>query len=300
MKQRVLIILLALLVDLLLGDPPNRFHPVAGMGCWFSWGRNNAPSQGRFWFGLGCIAAGLALLVGLLRLIPRFFLIEAILLKLVFSYRNLRQAVIEVQDALATDNLPSAQHSLGWHLVSRDTSDLSAEEVAGATIESLAENLTDSVMAPLLIYSWAGLPATWAYRFINTADAMWGYRTPELEQLGKFSARFDDLLNYLPARVTGWLLVAAAALVGENGSQAAHTMLTQHQRTASPNAGWTMSAMAGALEVTLTKRGVYKLQGGQAVCDVTTIHQALQVTDVAVGLGVGMIGLILLSQRNRR
>jgi adenosylcobinamide-phosphate synthase len=159
-----------------------------------------------------------------------------------FAYRNLRRRVADVASALATKDLPEARRLAGRHLVSRDTAQLAAPEVAGAAIESLAENVTDSLTAPLLAYTIGGLPAAWAYRFVNTADAMWGYRTDEYEQLGKFPARFDDILNWLPARLTGWLLVVAAVLAGENGRRSAQVMVHQHRQTSSPNAGWTMSA----------------------------------------------------------
>jgi adenosylcobinamide-phosphate synthase len=172
--------------------------------------------------------------------------------------------------------------------------------VAGATVESLAENLTDSLTAPLLAYAAGGLPAAWAYRFVNTADAMWGYRTAEFEQLGKSPARLDDLLNWLPARLTGWLLVSAAWLAGEDSRGAARTMLAQHNRTASLNAGWTMSAMAGALGVTLSKQAVYRLEGGRAEPNAAIIERALRIADICVGLTVIFIGIGLSVVRIRR
>ncbi len=173
------------------------------------------------------------------------------------------------------------------------TSHLTEAEVAGATIESLAENLTDSLTAPLLAYVIGGLPAAWAYRLINTADAMWGYRTPELEWLGKFPARLDDALNWLPARLTGWLLVIAARLSGEDATGAAQTMLAQHSHTPSLNAGWTMSAMAGALGITLSKQDTYQLTGGQAQPKAATITRALRISDICVGLII--LVLVILS-----
>ncbi len=309
------------MIDLTFGDPPNRFHPLLLMGRWLNWGRRLAPSRCRFWFGAGWTLAG-TLLFALpwqilfrprsnerrkmkgraLRILPTSYslLLTSLLLKPVFAYRNLRRAVISVAEALEREDLPEAQRRLRWHLVSRNTSDLSTAEVAGAAIESLAENLTDSLTAPLLAYADGGLAGAWAYRFINTADAMWGYRTPEFEQLGKFPARLDDLLNWLPARLTGWLLVLAAGLVGESAHVAAHTMLGQHHRTASPNSGWTMSAMAGALGVTLDKRGVYQLEGGQEPLEVEAIRRAVRVADTAAALGVFVAVLVTLDLTRKR
>lgn len=312
--SRVFFILAAFSLDLVWGDPPNRLHPLLLIGRWLGWGRRLAPTRHRFWFGAAWTLAGLALFslpwlrlgrsrTGKTRLLPFLpgWIWQPLLLKPLFAYRGLRRAVLSVAAALAGQNLTEARRLLSWHLVSRDTGELTAAEVAGATIESLAENLSDSVVAPLLAYSVGGLPAAWAYRFANTVDAMWGYRTPEFEQLGKFPARLDDVLNWLPARLTGWLLVAAAWLTGAGSRRAAQVMLTQHARTASPNAGWPMSAMAGGLGVTLTKRGVYELSGGPGPLDVPALHRALRLADVAAGIGLALTLLpTLLFTRRRR
>ncbi len=328
--KRAIIILLALIIDLALGDPPNRFHPVVLMGNWLKQGRVLAPPRRRFWFGLGWIVAGTALFALPFWKVERktkaeskakertnsqrdkgkrqltlfsvihhsSFILHPFFLKPVFAYRNLRRSVADVANALAVNDLPQARQLTAWHLVSRDTSRLTTEEVAGAAIESLAENVTDSVTAPLMAYALGGLPPAWAYRFINTADAMWGYRTNEFEQLGKFPARLDDALNWLPARLTGWLLVVAARLAGEDAGQSARVMLEQHSQTSSPNAGWTMGAVAGALGITLSKHGVYQLAGGHKQPDVTVINRALRLADICVGLSVLLIWSSLLIIEN--
>lgn len=304
--SRVFFILAAFSLDLAWGDPPNRLHPLLLIGRWLGWGRRLAPARHRFWFGAGWTLAGLALFslpwlrLGRSRLLPFWpgWVWQPLLLKPLFAYRSLRQAVLSVAAALAGQDLPEARRLLSWHLVSRDTGELTGAEVAGAAIESLAENLSDSLVAPLLAYSLGGLPAAWAYRFANTADAMWGYRTPEFEQLGKFPARLDDVLNWLPARLTGWLLVAAAWLTGAGSRRAARVMLDQHASTASPNAGWPMSAMAGGLGVTLTKRGVYELAGGPGRLDGVTIRRALRLADVAAGLGLALLSALLFTRRH--
>jgi adenosylcobinamide-phosphate synthase len=226
-------------------------------------------------------------------------LLSAILLKSVLAYRGLRRRVAQVAAALGTGNLAEARRLLSRHLVSRNTANLPTGDVAGAAIESLAENITDGVTAPLLAYAVGGMPAAWGYRLANTADAMWGYRTPEFEQLGKFAARLDDALNWLPARLTGWLLVAAAWLTGENAGQAARVMWQQHNQTSSPNAGWTMGAVAGALGITLSKQGLYTLSGGPRPPDVAAIRRALRLADAAVALFTAALAavLVVLSRR---
>lgn len=111
-----------------------------------------------------------------------------------------------MQTAPERDDLAEARRLLSWHLVSRPTADLSADEVAAAAIESLAENLSDSLVAPALAYLLGGLPGMAIYRLVNTADAMWGYRNTRYKRLGKAAARLDDALNLLPARLTAALL----------------------------------------------------------------------------------------------
>ncbi len=289
------------------------------IGRWFFWGEgvvgsSKLATRNQFWFGTFWTLAGAALFTLPFLWVARFnpFTItakqpaspslrsrirrnilasipHAFLLKPVFAYHGLRGAVKEVAAALEANNLAEARHLLSRHLVSRDTRNLTKTEVAGAAIESLAENLTDSVTAPLLAYAIGGLPAAWAYRFVNTADALWGYRTPEFEDLGKFPARLDDALNWLPARLTGWLLVASAKLAGLDHRNAKNIMLSQHHRPASPNAGWTMAAMAGALNITLAKRDIYELRGGQNNADATTIKQALRVAGICAALSIALL-----------
>jgi adenosylcobinamide-phosphate synthase len=282
--RRTGILCLALLLDLLLGDPPNRIHPVAGMGSAIAAAQRRAPRQGRLArLGYGALlsiggSATVAVLSSTLqRAIGRLpgvwgwppsssrwvkaggWLAEAGLLKMTFSLRGLTAAADEVGRALAAGNLSEARRLVSWHLVSRETSALSPCQVAAATIESVAENTSDGVVAPLLYYALGGLPAALVYRFINTADAMLGYRDPAHEWLGKIPARLDDLANLLPARMTAGLLTLAAGLAGEDLAGAWRVWRRDAGKTASPNAGHPMSAMAGALGVELEKAGHYQL-----------------------------------------
>jgi adenosylcobinamide-phosphate synthase len=192
---------------------------------------------------------------------PPGLVLEAVALKAVLSVRGLALAAGQVAAHLARGDLESARTAVGVHLVSRPTAALDEGHVASAAIESVAENLTDSVVAPALMYLVFGLPGAALYRAINTGDAMLGYRGGALEHFGKVVARADDLLNLAPARVAALAIVLSAAATGAP-ARAFRTMWRDHGRTASPNAGWTMAAMAGALGVTLTKRGVYTLGAG--------------------------------------
>lgn len=299
----LLSLLLALVLDALLGDPPNRLHPVAAMGSFIRWMARYAPKHGRvrqFIYGVFLMFTGLALFS-----LPLFLLdiwlkphpwldviVKAILLKMVFSLRRLLEAGHEVETALLQGDLPEARRLVSWHLVSRETNDLDEGHIASATVESLAENLADSFVAPLLVFALGGLPLAWAYRFANTADAMIGYHDEKHEYLGKFAARLDDLLNWIPSRLSGLLVVCAAFPVGADVLNAWKTMLAQHARTASPNAGWPMSAAAGALGVLLEKIGDYNLQGGPRLPKAADIARARRLILRAALLGGVMILLL--------
>ena len=298
------VLLLALALDLSFGEPPNRWHPVAWIGRIIIVGQAWAPTRGQ----LPLISYGALLLVGglLLVVLPIIvitlalpglewggIIIEALLLKLTFSLRGLFSAVNSIQQALIQGNLEMARRLVGWHLVSRPSHDLSTDQVVSATVESLAENLTDSVVAPLFFYLLLGLPGAWAFRVINTADSMLGYRDRGLEYLGKASARLDDLVNWIPARIAALTIVLGAFLAGESGRGAWQIMWRDHKLTASPNAGWTMAAMAGALAVTLEKPGAYRL-GGSALPTVDAIPRAKRVAYVAVGCNIVISAAILV------
>jgi len=211
--------------------------------------------------------------------------LEAVALKSLFAVRGLMEAATGVARQLAGADLVSARAAVGQNLVSRGTATLDASHVASAAIESVAENLTDSVLAHVLCFLVFGLPGAAVYRVINTADAMIGYREGVLEYFGKVAARLDDLLNLLPARIAALALVLAAG-VGADARAAWRVLRQDYQRTASPNAGWTMAAMAGALGVTLEKPGVYRLGDGRAP-EANDIGKSVDLFRVAAGLGIG-------------
>ncbi len=304
-QRRAAVILLALALDLLWGDPPNRFHPVAWMGRLLALLRRHAPTGGRatpFVFGALSVLAGIAgwaslgkIAVQLARWLPfgSGLIAEAWLFKTTFALRGLGQAAIAVHDPLAQGDLPQARQQLSWHLVSRDTSDLDTAQVAAATIESVAENASDGVLAPLLYYAVGGLPAALGYRFLNTADAMWGYRDPAREWLGKPAARLDDLANLLPARLTALCLLLAAPLCGGDPRRGWLIWRRDAGTTASPNAGHPMSAMAGALGVALEKVGHYRLGAGQGQPKVDDITRSVRLLYVAMVCAFGIATILL-------
>lgn len=264
-------VLAALAVDLLAGEPPTPMHPTVAMGRWIARGRAARRSHTAFPSFLegAAVVAGGALsaaavgfaadrVLGTLSRRPGV-LLRGLALKPTMSVRALVSAATEVEDALNAGDLVSARARLSWHLVSRDTSDLSVSEVAAAAIESLAENLNDGVVAPLMAFRAGGLAAAYLFRFVNTADAMLGYHTAELEWFGKAAARSDDALAFLPARATTCLITCGAAVTGASVGGALRVAIADARNTESPNAGWPMAAMAGALGVRLAKRHHYIL-----------------------------------------
>ncbi|MCX6022723.1 MAG: adenosylcobinamide-phosphate synthase CbiB [Chloroflexi bacterium] len=308
--RRTAVILTATALDLALGDPPNALHPVAWVGRILGLLRGRAPQDRpatEMAYGAGMVLAAGALYVVpsvlLVRAVERRsrlagLLIEAALLKSAFALRGLLAAGERVEEALAASDLPAARTSLGA-LVSRDTRELSAELVAAAAVESLAENLTDSVIAPLMAYRIGGLPAALAYRTLNTADAMIGYRG-RYEYLGKPAARLDDVANLMPARVAALLIAAAAPLVGGSARRAIAVAWRDGGKTASPNAGLTMAAAAGALGVALEKVGHYRLGDAERPADAGTIAQTRRLIGAAAGLGIALLALTGRGKKKRR
>jgi adenosylcobinamide-phosphate synthase len=267
------------------------------MGRWMHLGERFAPqgATARLLWGGMWLTAGAAATGSVAALLPGHPVVRGLAASTLMAYRGLDRAVGEVQAALERGDLAEARRLLGWHLVSRPTADLRADEVAGAAIESLAENLSDSLVAPALALLAGGLPGIAVYRLSNTADAMWGYRNERYEHLGKTAARLDDALNLLPARLTAALIAAAAQIVCGRGMIAWQIARRDAGRTASPNAGWPMAAMAGALDTTLTKRGHYTLGSGSRLPDAAMIGEARRIARVVPLLLAGGVLLVTLN-----
>lgn len=250
-------VLVASVLDAVLREPPVALHPVRAAGRYLDAAGQLVPSTparpailvGALAWAAGAGAAA-ALGVAAERGFGRGrFLVTGLALWPLFSHRMLLDEVAAVEAALARD-LDAGRAAVA-RIVSRDVSHLSEAEVRQAAIESLAENLSDSVVAPLLWFAAGGLPAAAVYRFANTADAAWGYRTPRWRHAGTAAARADDLLNLVPARLTGTVLAGAGVRLRD--------LRTEARRTPSPNAGWPMAALALRLGVRLAKPGGYTL-----------------------------------------
>ena len=291
----ILLFVFAVLIDVIAGEYPVVIHPVVLMGRFISVAAGGADryrrNSARFFAGAAVVVFGavifcLPVLFICSQLVSAFpvsifgiilFILSVFLFKSSFSLKGLLSAACTVLEALEAGDLPEARKRTAMHLVSRDTSSLSEGEIAAAVIESIAENLTDSVVSPWLYFLIGGPAAAFGYRFVNTCDSMIGYRNEKYEWLGKFAARFDDVLNFVPARISGWLIVFSASVTkGLSGSSACMVMLRKHGVTASPNAGWTMSAAAGALGVRLEKTDCYTIEGGPGLPGCSDVRRAVK------------------------
>jgi len=288
----LLILLLALVLDLALGDPPDVIHPVAWMGKITSFLEKRCRSQShavQFLYGMAIVLFIMALFT-----LPAYFtllylrgfspvayvIVGAVLFKFTFSLSGLRQAALKVKELIQEDKLEAARFELR-SLVSRDTRVLSKPLLVSAVVESVAENSSDSFVAPLFYFLLFGVPGAIAYRVVNTLDAVLGYHG-KYEYLGKFVSRLDDVLNFIPARLAALLLVLAALLSGRDGRASWRVALREHVKTESPNAGWPMAAVAGALKVRLEKSGHYKLGETNELPTPEAIGGSLQLVQIAM------------------
>lgn len=262
-----LILPLALLVDRICGDPNSRYHPVALLGSFIGWwGR---PSAWPVTFHR-CAGIVLWVLTAAAFTIP-FFLaayllpwyllifIGPFLLKICLAWRSLEEHTLAVDQALALDI--ARGRSEVARMVSRDTSSLTDEQVLSAAYESLSENLVDSITAPVFYFGLLGLAGAALYRAANTMDAMLGYRD-ERERIGWFSARMDDILTYLPARITGGFLMMYFACRGRFGP-AYEGLKKDRKKRPGINGGIPMAIIAGGTGVRFEKPGVYQLGTGE-------------------------------------
>lgn len=269
--------LVALLLDAMFGDPPRLYalvpHPVALFGRLVGWcdTRFNRPgTAGNAARGaavvcllVGCVIAIVWLLSDWLREIPGGWLIEAALASTLLAARGLHDAVAHVARAMA-DGLEPARAAVA-HIVGRDPESLDEAGIGRAALESLMENFSDGVVAPLFWFLILGLPGLAAYKAINTCDSMIGHRSERHLQFGRVAARLDDAVNMLPARLAGALLcLAAFVLPGFHGRAAWQAMWRDARWHRSPNAGWQEAAAAGALGIALAGPRRY---GGEMVDD---------------------------------
>ena len=322
--ESLTILAAALALDALFGEMGMLFrllpHPVEAMGRLIGAldRKLNKPERGegaRFWRGVFAVAmlvgaaGGLGWLIATLaRGIPGGWMIEAFLVATLLAQRSLYDHVAAVGWALHNDGLAGGRRAIR-HIVSRDPASMDEHGIARAGLESLSENFADGVVAPVFWYAVAGLPGMLAYKAINTADSMIGYRSEKYRAFGKAAARADDVANWIPARLAGLITAAAAALSGTDWARALRIMWRDASTHASPNAGWPEAAFAGALGLALGGPRTYPGQGtkehwiggdGKRKYGPGGIRRGLKLyiracaVNAAVGLGVLAVRVIFL------
>ncbi|MEE8074540.1 MAG: adenosylcobinamide-phosphate synthase CbiB [Candidatus Binatia bacterium] len=268
LESSAVLLIGAFLLDLATGDPRWLPHPVVLMGKFISLGERlfwSGKPQRDFLAGmvvtlaLITVSAGAAWALALLfTLLPPllFFLFTVALASTTLATRGLIDTVGRVETLLHTGDLTEARKELS-HIVGRETHSLSEDKILRASLESLAENTCDGIVAPLFYLCLGGVPLAMIYKAVNTLDSMIGYRTERYLYFGRFAARLDDLLNFIPARLTALFIVVAAYLMRLDGARALRVLRRDHDNHLSPNAGYPEAALAGAFGIRLGGPSVY-------------------------------------------
>lgn len=255
----------AFLFDALIGDPRSKFHPVVLIGNLISFlekifrhdsdGYIKKICKGGILVSLVlAISYGAGVLILILATLTKSLtvkiFVEAIVLSFMISPRSLAEAGRELYYLLTVGNLAQARYKVGW-IVGRDTNYLNEAEIVRATIETVSENTVDGIISPLFYFAVGGLPLAIAYRAVNTMDSMLGYKNEKYFYFGRVAARLDDVANFIPARITAILFIAAAFILRLDYKNAFDMMKRDAHKHPSPNGGYAEATVAGALNVQL-------------------------------------------------
>ncbi len=255
----------AFLFDALIGDPRSKFHPVVLIGNLISFlekffrrdsdGYIKKICKGGILVSLVlAISYGAGVLILILATLTKSLtvkiFVEAIVLSFMISPRSLAEAGRELYYLLTVGNLAQARYKVGW-IVGRDTNYLNEAEIVRATIETVSENTVDGIISPLFYFAVGGLPLAIAYRAVNTMDSMLGYKNEKYFYFGRVAARLDDVANFIPARITAILFIAAAFILRLDYKNAFDMMKRDAHKHPSPNGGYAEATVAGALNIQL-------------------------------------------------
>ena len=294
------IIIIAIIIDVIFGELPVKIHPVVWMGKiidFLSEKLINYRSKisGVVLTFLVVMIFTLATYV-LLHLSSFnyviYILVSSVVLSTTFAIKVLLTSAENMKNDI-DHNIEKARQSMSY-LVSRNTMELNEEDLISATIETLTENITDSVIAPLFYAFIFGVIGAVVYRVINTLDAMVGYKTPEKIKIGWFPAKLDDILNFIPARITGILVVIAAAFLRLNWKNSYKIMMRDARKPDSPNSGFSMAAAAGALGIKLEKIGYYKIGDELSILTADKITEAVLLTKITILLFILIASVVLV------
>lgn len=306
----ILVLVGALVLDFLFGDPKNKLHPTTWVGKLVAWVVPFAKSSDPVREKIGGVVITLAVsgFVAILllsfdiltkMLTDAFFviitiLIGAILLKTTIAIKGLQKHGQLVMESLSENNLDEARARLSL-LVKRNTKDLDRNHIMSGVLESTSENIVDGVTGPLFYFGIFGIAGAFVYRTINTIDSMIGYKNTLFENIGWFGANCDKILNYIPARITAYVMVLAAFLVGADWKNSLRTLRRDGRKTPSPNAGYPMAAMAGALQTRFEKIDHYVLGDGITQLDVHHFRSAILLMKVTCILFCALVTIPLIT-----
>jgi adenosylcobinamide-phosphate synthase len=315
-----LILLGASITDLLLGDPRWLPHPVCWIGKLIAFTERllyPKKRSGKREFSAGCIvcfsviavsAGGVWLVLNISQMVSLvlFFLMQVIVGFYCLSARSLIDAALEVRKHLGTNDLPGARKALSM-IVGRDTENLDEAGIVCATVETVAENITDGIISPLIYFALGGPVAAIAFKAVSTMDSMIGYKNERYRRFGTCAAKLDDLLNFIPARLTAFILIPLAAIItGNNWKMALQIAMRDRLKHESPNSAHGEAAMAGALGISLGGGAFYSgvfssrpyLGDGERTADRRDISGAGRVTVAVTVLAVVIILLIKYTVQN--
>lgn len=268
-SDSLIILFLAIFIDLVFGELPDNLHPTLWMGkiilflkLKFKNPNNRVEKMNGIFLCLLPIIIHVIPVIFILYLVRNFFgwlpfiVVSAFILSTTTAIRCMRQYTIPVANALENDDYSSAKELLPF-IVRRDPNGLNRKNIISAAVETIAEGTTDGITSPFFYFALFGVPGAVTYRVVNTLDSMVGYKTPECINIGWFSAKVDTIMNYIPARLTALLMIFSSIIIGENWKESIRILKRDKNNTESPNAGWTLSAMAGSLNIQLEKPGFY-------------------------------------------
>ncbi|HET9009446.1 MAG TPA: cobalamin biosynthesis protein [Nitrosarchaeum sp.] len=303
--ESILVVCFALALDFAVGDPKNKFHPTAWLGSLIAILAPHTKNSSKNLEKLGgvfivLISSGIvvSLLLFLdigIKLITVDYMyiiisviVGGILLKTTMAIKGMERHALIVINALEQDNISSARDNLSM-IVKRNTKNLDKNHVFSGVLESISENTVDGITGPLFYYALFGLPGAFVYRVINTADSMIGYKTDIFKNVGWFAANCDTFLNYIPSRLTGFIMILSAMILGNNWRKSYEIMIRDGRKTESLNAGYPMAAIAGALGAKFEKIDHYSLGDGNISFTKDHVKSAISIMKVTSILFCGIV-----------
>jgi len=295
--ESILVVLFALLIDFKFGDPRNRFHPTILIGSLIEklvpLSKNNSPQIQKIWgivlvvIVVSVVSTSLFLLqvvidnlsVSTMVIFLMTIAVGAPLLKTTIAIRTMENHANDVMDAVEKDDLDTARTKLAM-IVKRNTTNLDKNHILSGTIESVGENTVDGITGPLFYFAIFGLPGAFVYRAINTIDSMIGYKTPIFKNIGWFGANCDKILNYLPARITGVVMILSALILRNDWVSSYQIMKRDGQKPESLNSGYPMAALAGALGTKFEKINHYTIGSGDLELTKSHVTSAIKMMKV--------------------